>query len=89
VAEAAQRALLPDLPEHQGPVVVAGWYVSATEEALMGGDLYDVMGYQQSARWIIGDVKGKGIEAVRMAAGVLGAFRESAGRLGQGAERHG
>jgi len=81
VAETAQRAVLPDLPEREGPAAVAGWYVSATEEALIGGDFYDVMGYQQCARWIIGDVKGKGIGAVRMAAGVLGAFRESAGRL--------
>jgi serine phosphatase RsbU (regulator of sigma subunit) len=81
VAEAAQRAVLPDLPEREGSAVVAGWYVSATEEALIGGDFYDVMGYQQCARWIIGDVRGKGIGAVRMAAAVLGAFRESAGRV--------
>ena len=82
VAEAAQRALLPDLAERVGPAVVAAWYVSATQEALIGGDFYDVTGYQQSARWVIGDVKGKGIEAIRMTAAVLGAFREAAVRVG-------
>ena len=61
--------------------MVAAWYVSATQEALIGGDFYDVVGYQQSARWVIGDVKGKGIEAIRMTAGVLGAFREAAVRV--------
>ena len=82
VAEAAQRALLPDLAERVGPAVVAAWYVSATQEALIGGDFYDVTGYQQSARWVIGDVKGKGIEAIRMTAAVLGAFREAAVHVG-------
>jgi hypothetical protein len=81
VAEATQRALLPELPERVGPAAVAAWYVSATEEALVGGDFYDVIGYQQSARWVIGDVKGKGIEAIRVTAAVLGAFREAAVRL--------
>jgi hypothetical protein len=82
VAEAVQRALLPNLPGRVGPASVAAWYVSATEEALIGGDFYDVICYRHSARWVIGDVKGKGIEAVRMTAAVLGAFREAAVRLG-------
>jgi serine phosphatase RsbU (regulator of sigma subunit) len=81
VAEAAQRAVLPELPEREGPAVVAGWYVSATTEALIGGDFYDVVGYRHCARWIIGDVKGKGIGAIRTTAAVLGAFREAAGRV--------
>jgi hypothetical protein len=81
VAEAAQRAVLPELPAREGPAVVAGWYVSATEESLVGGDFYDVHAYQDRARWIIGDVKGKGISSVRIMAAVLGAFREAAGRV--------
>lgn len=81
VAEAAQRALLPAPSAQVGPAAVAAWYVSATEEALIGGDFFDVVGYQQSARWVIGDVRGKGIEAVRVAAAVLGAFREAAVRM--------
>jgi hypothetical protein len=42
----------------------ASHYQSATTEALVGGDLYDITMTQFGPRFIIGDVKGKGLDAV-------------------------
>jgi serine phosphatase RsbU (regulator of sigma subunit) len=47
-------------------------------EARIGGDLYEVVASPAGVRVIIGDVQGKGLEAVETAAIVLGAFREAA-----------
>jgi multisubunit Na+/H+ antiporter MnhG subunit len=78
VADVAQRALLPAVPERLGEVGFATRYVSAAREALVGGDLYEVVSTQRTVRLIIGDVRGKGLPAVRLATVVLGAFREAA-----------
>jgi phosphoserine phosphatase RsbU/P len=42
----------------------ASHYQSATAAALVGGDLYDLTMTQFGPRFIIGDVKGKGLDAV-------------------------
>ena len=42
IAETAQRALLRPMPTSIGSLGFAARYVSATEEALVGGDLYEV-----------------------------------------------
>jgi serine phosphatase RsbU (regulator of sigma subunit) len=78
VADVAQRALLPDVPATLGEVGFATRYVSAAREALVGGDLYEVVATPRTIRVIIGDVKGKGLPAVRLTTVVLGAFREAA-----------
>lgn len=52
--------------------------MSATAEALVGGDLYEVAPTPYGVRVVIGDVRGKGLEAVQTAASVLGAFRATA-----------
>jgi serine phosphatase RsbU (regulator of sigma subunit) len=78
IAEAAQRALLPALPPSIGSLGLAARYVSATEEALVGGDLYGVAETPHGIRIIVGDARGKGLEAVQMAATVLAAFRRAA-----------
>jgi serine phosphatase RsbU (regulator of sigma subunit) len=78
VAETAQRAVLRAMPAAAGPVGFAARYISATEEALIGGDLYDVVAGPHGVRVIVGDARGKGLDAVQMAATVLGAFRRSA-----------
>jgi serine phosphatase RsbU (regulator of sigma subunit) len=57
---------------------VAVRYVSAAEAAQIGGDLYSVLETPFGTRVIIGDVRGKGLPAVRTAGAVLGAFREAA-----------
>ncbi|WP_052441008.1 PP2C family protein-serine/threonine phosphatase [Streptacidiphilus anmyonensis] len=77
VAEAAQLALLPPPEPRVGPVRVAARYVSAADLAQIGGDLYAVLDTPYGVRALIGDVRGKGLPAVRMASLVLGAFRES------------
>ncbi|MFF5204682.1 PP2C family protein-serine/threonine phosphatase [Streptosporangium sp. NPDC000396] len=79
VAEAAQRVLLRPVPRRAGPGIgVAVSYTSATAEARIGGDLYEVVTTPHGVRVIVGDVQGKGLEAVETAAVVLGAFREAA-----------
>ena len=79
IAEAAQQAILAPVPDQVGPVALAGAYVSAAREALVGGDLYEVVATPHSVRLLIGDVRGKGLDAVRLATVVLGYFRAAAG----------
>jgi serine phosphatase RsbU (regulator of sigma subunit) len=78
VADAAQRAILPTPPSEIGALQLAARYVSATTDALVGGDLYEVVRRPGAVRLLIGDVRGKGLEAVRNATIVLGEFRAAA-----------
>jgi serine phosphatase RsbU (regulator of sigma subunit) len=78
VAEAAQHAILAPPPAQIGPVSLAARYVSAAAEALVGGDLYEVVARPGAVRLLIGDVRGKGLAAVRTATVVLGEFRAAA-----------
>jgi serine phosphatase RsbU (regulator of sigma subunit) len=78
VAEAAQRALLRPLPHQVGPLELGVVYLAAAAEARVGGDLYEVTRTQFGIRLIVGDVRGKGLDAVEIAADVLGVFREVA-----------
>ncbi|WP_455351654.1 PP2C family protein-serine/threonine phosphatase [Streptomyces sp. SYSU K217416] len=90
VAEAMQRTLLRPVPRRLGPVRAAGLYSAGEGGALVGGDLYDVCTTPFGVRAIIGDVRGKGLDAVQTVAAVLGSFRVSAHEwedLGSLAER--
>jgi hypothetical protein len=78
VAEAAQRAVLRPLPTQLGPLGLGVVYIAAAADAKVGGDLYDVSMTPYGIRLIIGDVRGKGLGAVEIAADVLGMFREVA-----------
>ncbi|TSB16403.1 serine/threonine-protein phosphatase [Streptomyces benahoarensis] len=78
IAEVAQRVLLRPVPRGAGPLRIAVSYTSAVAEARIGGDLYEVVTSPGGVRIIVGDVQGKGLEAVESAAVVLGAFREAA-----------
>jgi hypothetical protein len=78
VAEAAQRAVLRPLPRQLGPVELGVVYLAAAADAKVGGDLYDVTITPYGIRLIIGDVRGKGLGAVEVAADVLGMYREVA-----------
>ncbi|QKW17693.1 serine/threonine-protein phosphatase [Kitasatospora sp. NA04385] len=78
VAEAAQRVLLRPVPTLAGPVRLAVSYTSAAAAARIGGDLYEVVPtLAGTTRVVVGDVRGKGLDAVETAAVVLGAFREA------------
>jgi sigma-B regulation protein RsbU (phosphoserine phosphatase) len=78
IAEVAQRAILPILPTTTGRVTVANRYVSAARDAVVGGDLYDCSLVGHRIRFMVGDVRGKGIAAVEQAARVIRAFRQAA-----------
>jgi serine phosphatase RsbU (regulator of sigma subunit) len=78
IAEVAQRVLLRPVPLSVGPLRIAVSYTSAVAEARIGGDLYEVVTSPRGVRVIMGDVQGKGLDAVETAAVVLGAFREAA-----------
>jgi phosphoserine phosphatase RsbU/P len=80
IAEVAQRAVLPKLPERVAQVVTGARYLSAAEDTVVGGDLYDCYYFDGQVRFLIGDVRGKGIEAVEQAARVIRAFRQAAAR---------
>ena len=78
VAEVAQRTILRSLPATLGPVAFGARYLSATHDALIGGDFYDAVQTAHGVRAIVGDVRGKGLEAVQLASDVLGSFRSAA-----------
>ncbi|MFE3663375.1 PP2C family protein-serine/threonine phosphatase [Streptomyces sp. NPDC059164] len=80
VSEAAQRVVLPPLPERIGPLRTASLYLAAEAEAQIGGDLYAAARTTSGTRLIVGDVRGKGMTAVNDAALLLGAFRVAAHR---------
>jgi serine phosphatase RsbU (regulator of sigma subunit) len=75
VADAAQRAILAPPPQQLGPIRLAARYVAAAAEAQVGGDFYEVVARHSGARLLIGDVRGKGLAAVRTATVVMGEFR--------------
>jgi serine phosphatase RsbU (regulator of sigma subunit)/anti-sigma regulatory factor (Ser/Thr protein kinase) len=81
IAEAAQHAILAPPPSQLGPVALSARYVSAAAEALIGGDMYEVLRRPGAVRLLIGDVRGKGLGAVRATTIVLGEFRAAAADL--------
>jgi serine phosphatase RsbU (regulator of sigma subunit) len=78
IAEVAQRAVLPTLPDAAADVRITARYQSAAEDAVVGGDLYDCSLVGARLRFLVGDVRGKGIAAVEQAARVIRAFRQAA-----------
>jgi hypothetical protein len=82
VARVAQSAVLREVP----PTVTAGRlasrYVSATAEARVGGDLLEVVSGDGHPRWLIGDTRGKGLSAVRLASVAMTSFRDACAQPG-------
>ena len=78
VAQVAQQAILHPLPDELGGIRLAARYLSASAEAQIGGDFYDAEETPWGVRLIVGDVRGKGLEAVRLASVLLGEFRSRA-----------
>lgn len=78
LASVAQQAVLRPLGPQVGALAVAGRYISATATADIGGDLYEVLDTPYGVRMIIGDVRGKGLDSVRLASTVLGSYRHVA-----------
>jgi phosphoserine phosphatase RsbU/P len=78
LATSAQEFVLRPIGPRLGQMAVAGRYVSASEAADIGGDLYEALDTPYGVRMIIGDVRGKGTDAVRLASTVLGSYRHVA-----------
>jgi phosphoserine phosphatase RsbU/P len=80
IVTAVTEAIIRPLPPSVGGVRLASRYIGADAEAHVGGDFYEVLDTPYGVRVLIGDVRGKGLSAVRMANYVLGAFRDAARR---------
>lgn len=78
IAEATQRAVLPQPDPRIGGLDIAARYEAAEADAFIGGDLYAVQDTPHGVRLVVGDVRGKGMGAVAAVAVVIGAFREAA-----------
>jgi len=78
LASVAQQAVLRPIGPQVGTLAVAGRYISASVAADIGGDLYEALDTPYGVRMIIGDVRGKGLDAVRLASIVLGSYRHVA-----------
>jgi len=78
IADTAQRVLLRPIPRRVRDLSIAVSYTSAFTTARIGGDLLEVFATPYGVRVLVGDVQGKGLEAVEKAAWVLGTFREAA-----------
>ncbi|MFE5909868.1 PP2C family protein-serine/threonine phosphatase [Streptomyces wedmorensis] len=78
IAETAQKAVLPMPAERIGGLQCAARYEAAQADAFIGGDLFAVQDTPHGVRLVVGDVRGKGLDAVEAVAVVIGAFREAA-----------
>ncbi|MFJ1758278.1 PP2C family protein-serine/threonine phosphatase [Kitasatospora sp. NPDC088134] len=78
VAETLQHTVLRPVPARAGGLRAAGLYHPAQAEVGVGGDLYEVAETRWGTRILLGDVRGKGLDAVRTVADVVGAFRVAA-----------
>ncbi|MFJ1879953.1 PP2C family protein-serine/threonine phosphatase [Streptomyces sp. NPDC088137] len=78
IAETAMRAVLPQPADRTGGLQVAARYEAAQADEFVGGDLFAVSDTPWGVRLVVGDVRGKGLDAVETVAVVIGAFREAA-----------
>ncbi|MFF3209791.1 PP2C family protein-serine/threonine phosphatase [Streptomyces sp. NPDC002886] len=77
IAVAAQEVVLRPVPELLGPLRASSMCLAAGTGAQVGGDLYEAVETRYGVRLIVGDVRGKGLSAIRAVAVALGAFREA------------
>jgi phosphoserine phosphatase RsbU/P len=82
VARVAQSALLREVPASVTAGRLASRYVSAAAEARVGGDLLEVVPDPDRPRWLVGDTRGKGLPAVRLASVAMTSFRDACARPG-------
>jgi phosphoserine phosphatase RsbU/P len=81
VARVAQSALLREVPSTVTAARLASRYVSAASEARVGGDVLEVVPGPRP-RWLIGDTRGKGLPAVRLASVAMTSFRDACAQPG-------
>lgn len=82
VARVAQSALLREVPQSVAAARLASRYLSASSEARVGGDVLEVVADGPRVRWLVGDTRGKGLPAVRLASVVATSFRDACAQPG-------
>ena len=82
VARVAQSAVLREVPATIAAGRLASRYVSAAAEARVGGDVLEVVSGGERPRWLIGDTRGKGLPAVRLASVAMTSFRDACAQPG-------
>jgi phosphoserine phosphatase RsbU/P len=82
VARVAQSAVLREIPATVAAGRLASRYISAAAEARVGGDLLEVVSEGDHPRWLIGDTRGKGLPAVRLAGVAMTSFRDACAQPG-------
>lgn len=75
---ALQHAVLHPIPTDLGALRLAGLYRPATTESGIGGDFLEAVDTPYGTRILIGDVRGKGLQAVQTVTDLLGCFRSQA-----------
>ncbi|WP_051939788.1 PP2C family protein-serine/threonine phosphatase [Phaeacidiphilus oryzae] len=75
-ASVTRQIVLRPFPPGVGGLSAAASYLPADKEARVGGDFYEVLATPWGARVLLGDVQGKGLSAVGVAAALVGTFRE-------------
>lgn len=83
VADTTWRTVLRPLPSRWGGLEHAATYTAADVAARVGGDFYDIQPSPHGTRLVLGDVQGKGLDAVACAAALVGSFREAAAHEGE------
>lgn len=81
VARVAQSALLREVPQSMASARAASRYLSASAEARVGGDILEVADGPRP-RWLVGDTRGKGLPAVRLASVTATSFRDACAQPG-------
>ncbi|WP_330304235.1 MULTISPECIES: PP2C family protein-serine/threonine phosphatase [unclassified Streptomyces] len=78
VARITQEAILRPISRTLGGTQVSTRYHCAARESTVGGDLYDVAVTPYGLRVLVGDVRGHGLDALRLTADTIAGFRELA-----------
>jgi hypothetical protein len=78
VARITQEAVLRPISRTLGGTQVCTRHHSAALESTVGGDLYDVAVTPFGLRVLVGDVRGHGLDALRLTADTIAGFRELA-----------
>jgi len=78
VARSTQHLILRPLSRDLAGTHVCTRYHCAGSESAIGGDLYDIAVTPYGLRVLVGDVRGHGLEALRLTAATIAAFRELA-----------
>ncbi|MFD5626956.1 PP2C family protein-serine/threonine phosphatase [Streptomyces sp. NPDC127072] len=78
VARVTQEAILRPISRTLDGTQVCTRYHCAARESTVGGDLYDVAVTPYGLRVLVGDVRGHGLDAIRLTSDTITAFRELA-----------